>query len=524
MKSLFLLLFFSVNAFSITEEDFMKKANTLKTLVTAFEKMCVSPSGKVLLDTVVTDKKTLTGDGRVIVCRDEARRLDLLAKEVEADLKTLEKQDAECRAQGVSVLNKNVKNNVKDIKKVVDAKVDEPNQCLPQSRKQCAKDMACSVVRDLMHQPLFMAQLVGIKPKRDSCVVGKSTCAVEFINGVIKDIFSNAEAIWDLAKMTGRGIKNAAVKGWDFLFGVEDKASDAAHAASKLKPGMFEMFKKDPWGFIKELSVSIWEDMNKAIKENFACGKWSGAPHFSKCLAPLSTWDCATCDQRINAVCGVGGILGGEVLIAYLTGGAANVLGKVGGKGAQLFSKAGAYVLRIAPKVSKVPIVAKTVARITVVAEKTLATGRKVISHKTVQAVRQAGLKTAQGVKKGAKAVVSTAPVKITLKVMKGAASPVTAYVGLLDDAFRVGMKHSDQALKFGKTKLSHILSANKAAQGLDEVVVHLNQVEAISHDVLKARLKKEGVPFEEIVMKDGTPAIRVKQAPECGSKSYLFK
>jgi hypothetical protein len=74
--------------------------------------------------------------------------------------------------------------------------------------------------------------------------------------------------------------------------------------------------------------------------------KWSGSRanviNPPKCEEPLISTDCATCGQKLNMACGVVGFLGGEVLTAFLTGGAVNVAAKAGsavGKAASLGTK-----------------------------------------------------------------------------------------------------------------------------------------------------------------------------------------
>ncbi len=62
--------------------------------------------------------------------------------------------------------------------------------------------------------------------------------------------------------------------------------------------------------------------------ETFGCGKWEGRPHELKCLEASTSWDCADCNQRMNALCGITGSLGGEALFVMLTGGVAKWAGK----------------------------------------------------------------------------------------------------------------------------------------------------------------------------------------------------
>lgn len=517
MKSILFFFLFLTNAFAVTDEEFSRKSKQLEKLVTAFQQLCVGPDGKVLTGTVVVDKEGLMGDGNAINCSEEAKRINLIAKEVEADLHVLEKRDLECSLEDRDILDKNVKKNVKDIAKVVNKS--QP-QCSGQTVAQCGKDIACNVLRSSVMSTLLVVQKIAPKYKAPTCLNGsKSSCAAEFINGVIQDLFSNADAIWELAKMAGNGIKNATISGWRYLFDIEDKTSDAALAASKLKPGMFDLFKKDPVGFFKQLAITIWEDLNRAVKENFGCEKWSGAPHFSKCIAPLSTWACADCNQKMNAICGVAGALGGELLVAYLSGGTANLMAKAGSKGVQTFTKAASAISKFIPKIEKLELILKPIARGAMyVNQKVLIAGRSVVNSKTLAAIREAS-------KVSVVKISSTAPIKISLKVLKGATSPVRGYLHLLDESFKLGMKHSNRLIGNGaSTKIGHILSGESKLNDIDEVVVNINQIEEISHEVLKARLNKLNIGFEDVVLKDGSKGIRVKMTPECGTKAYLFK
>ncbi|MCB0370548.1 MAG: hypothetical protein KDD45_14265, partial [Bdellovibrionales bacterium] len=182
---------------------------------------------------------------------------------------------------------------------------------------QCAKEITCGSYRALS-QVSFIKFAI---PKSNSCEIGgeEVSCIRELIHGVVKDIFHNVKAIThDIPKL----LKDAAVGSWNWLFGVEDKTSDSLILATSTSDKSLKEWATDKIQFVKNFVTNFVSAINEGIKNSFGCGEWDGPPHFSNCLKPMKSWDCASCLQKINAACGVVGYLGGEIVSMYMVGGA----------------------------------------------------------------------------------------------------------------------------------------------------------------------------------------------------------
>jgi hypothetical protein len=535
--SLLLLQSFLFNFAFSKEASLEVRANILEGLVTKFEHCCIGTNEQLLDKAMCVDKSAIQKNGPVLTCASEARRLakmlTLLNKEVTLHNNLLKKQSAgQCAVDntGAYPINGSEVMSMMSTTKQIQSKITAGKKCEVQSGSECAGDMACNLTRSILSRPTILLKLLpdDYRPKVPKCLdAAQSDCMTEFIAGVLTDLWSNLEGIWELGKMAVKGTKSAIIGAWDWATGVEDKTSNAAHLASKQSESSIKLFLKDPIAFLKKVGLEIWNMLTAAVYDNFGCEQWKGVPHMSKCLKPMSNWGCSSCNQKINAVCGVAGILGGEVVMAYFTGGAANLAGKAGAKGLQSMGKISAILAKSLPKTTKA---LKTVTATAGVAAKTITipftrgieVATKVLKSETSLKILEFAKKGAAPIKATAVAVGKSKPITLTVKIIKGVTSPVSAYVGLLDDSFKAGMMGAEKLVAKDGAKMLKYSEAMKAAEKIgdvDELVIPTSQAEGMSPDLLKSQLNENKILFEEVELPDGTIMEKFKIDSSCPIK-----
>ena len=212
----------------------------------------------------------------------------------------------------------------------------------PQGLEACVADVACNLFRSAPVVGQLSGLITGIFVKGNDAgsraVQGcfgnqNSSCITEFIVGMVKDLLSNVTAIFDLAGMVWDKTKEIAVAAWKKFLGlihgpggVENKTTTAGLVASGQSDESIRQAKSDQQNWLRSLVSRLYDSIIDSILTDYACQKWSGPPHGlnSKCLEPVTreTWACASCNAKLNAVCGVLGVVGGEVLLAFFTGAA----------------------------------------------------------------------------------------------------------------------------------------------------------------------------------------------------------
>jgi hypothetical protein len=507
------------------------RAKILSSLIKKFEKCCIGTKGEILEKGMCVDKASIQKNGPVMMCSAEASRLAKMLTDLNKEL-VVENKKAKTEYEKQCALNGGATDPIKGSEVMtmmnstnkIQKKIEADNKCEKQTGSECAKDMACNLTRSILTGPTTLLKLIPEKsrPKVPKCLdASQGSCISEFIAGVLTDIWANLEGVWELGKMVVKGAGNALVSAWDWATGVEDKTSDAAHLASKQGESSIKLFLKDPLGFMKKIGTDIWNMITASIYDNYGCEKWSGLPHVSKCLKPMSNWGCSNCNQKMNAVCGVAGVLGGEIVVAYLTGGVVNIAGKVATKGAQATSKIGAILAKSLPKTTAA---VKSVAVVTKVITVPLAKGAelasKVLKSETSLKILALAKKGVAPIKAGTIYVAKSAPITITVKVAKTALSPVTGYVKLLDNGFRAGMKGAERLVTKGSQipKYTEAMTTAEKLGEVDNLVISTSKAET-PPELFKMQLKENKIPFEEIKLKNGTVIEKFKIDSSCPLK-----
>jgi hypothetical protein len=531
LLSFIMLQSFCANIAYTKEASFEEKTKILSSLIKKFEECCIGTNGEILKKGMCVDKASIQKDGPVIMCSAEASRLAKMLTVLNSEL-VIENKKAKKEYEKECELNNGAADPIKGSEVMtmmsstnkIQKKIEADNKCEKQTGSECAADMTCNLTRSILTGPTTLLKLIPEKsrPKVPKCLdASQGSCIGEFITGVLKDIWDNLEGIWELGKMAVNGAKGAVVSAWDWATGVEDKTSDAAHLASKQSESSIKLFLKDPLAFLKKIGTDIWNMITSSIYDNYGCEKWSGLPHVSKCLRPMSNWGCSNCNQKINAVCGVAGVLGGEIAVAYLTVGTLNIASKIGAKGVQSARKLSQILAKALPKttqaIKSVAVVGKVV---TVPLAKGSELATKVLNSETSLKILALAKKGLAPIKSGAIYVAKSAPITLTVKITKIALSPVTGYVKLLDYGAKAGMKGSERLFTKGSKipKYSEAMTTAEKLGEVDNLVISTSKAET-SPELLKMQLKENKILVQEIKLKDGTVIEKFKIDSSCPLK-----
>jgi hypothetical protein len=156
----------------------------------------------------------------------------------------------------------------------------------------------------------------------------------------------------------------------------------------------------------------------------------------------MQNWDCATCTQKLNSICGVLGFAGGELVVAYLTGGATVVAKKM----VQYGVKGGAALVRKVMKpirAYRLSIRSKRAAQVLeatgkVTSEVASTTYKVSMSMKLRDLLKVAGRVSFKVGKK----VLHHQVFKVVSTTTKKVLTPIRKYIELTDWAFLKGYKH----------------------------------------------------------------------------------
>ncbi len=223
--------------------------------------------------------------------------------------------------------------------------VEEKLSCTPEKKKEvhnkCGSDALCAITASA----LTVAGPIGdiLMPssmKKSGCSAGQDSCMVQMATAFVKSIFSFFEGIWDLLKGAGKYVGKKAKEFWNWVTDAEDASSSAQLAMAKAseEEGVFQMLRKDFGGTMKKIWTGLVEAIKQWIQNDVFCQKWSGTPHFSKCLQPSTDVACVPCKTMISGLCNAVGYIAAEIIPAFVTGGMVTAA-KYGAQGASKIAK-----------------------------------------------------------------------------------------------------------------------------------------------------------------------------------------
>lgn len=485
MSKLILILinFLLFTSAAMADQDFVRRLGKLEQTSLMFHKICFDKNGKFYADKVYVLKD------RQIDCSGD---LNLLQKSYAKLEKRLTKLENDCRPE----MDENL-NNISNITEVLKGKKVCPAKVEPEM--SCASDLLCNAFSSVLAVPLTGADALlkvadsyyrprgkdiyksPVVADLKKCSRPGNSCLTNLFKGIWDSLFTSVKGMWTLvsgaAKLGANAVKGAynyTVDSIGKLFSnVEDKTTEKMMAAQKLPNSSLQKFKEDPLLFVKNMVKSLYNSVIKGIKTNYGCEKWSGAPHLSKCVSPMSNWECGTCNQKLNVICGVVGFGAGEIVTAFFTGGAVAVGKTVAMTSVKLGSKG---VSKLSPMMNKFPKVTYQKSSTQLAKEaaiqaakatyaKSLIAWQKFNAIKPVVDIKKASGKVASNIRSTGIVIGQNKSVQVISKASEYAAKPFTSYLGLMNQAFGRGYGKVDDTL----LRMTHKTTGAQA--GKSEVV-----------------------------------------------------
>lgn len=307
LSLLFALILLQPNAWSADR--------TLNNEITHYEELQRAVADRCL-DKTKKDHTPLLVSGRPHTCSQLVEIVRQLGERIDRSVKSLE---AKCEAENGQ--HADIDQAAAQALRIAQ----KAGQCKPRSTDaQCLSATGCMLasVSNPILTLLGTSGVTGQKSCLSQGVSSAANCFVEILRGVVTSLVSTLSAIWDVGKLAA--VKTAQLFG--FLREHERASSDKLLAAQQAGPGFIEQFKQDPAKATRDLSANIYNGLKSAAMNTFGCEKWDGVPldPRSKCIRPMTNWNCATCDQKLQVFCGIGGLAAGEIVTGFFTGGLAS--------------------------------------------------------------------------------------------------------------------------------------------------------------------------------------------------------
>lgn len=442
-----LSLLFSVSAFAITESSLEARRVKLVALQKKVSAECIQnkDSSKVRIP---MDKETYTCPQMLVIT-------DRLQKKLHEDG---EKYKLTCQQ-----LNQKEKHDILAAQAADLAKKSVECKPSPDANK-CFGQFACSATMGAAGPLKLILGAFGNKEMKECAsqeLKSAAGCLQNVMRGIFDSIWSSLKLIWDVGKW---GLKKAGE--WiGVIKKSEAKTSERAMLAQQAGPGFIKSLMNEKGAFIKRLAKNFYDSLEKAAINHYGCEKWSGAPFFSSCLRPMTTWKCGTCQQKAQVYCGIAGYAIGEIGTAFLTGGLISV-GKAGVKGVgTAVLKIGAgptrnisgFLGKTFPK--SAAAVSKSASRVIALSKSGFTKGQEV-TIAALDAVKNS--KYTKQISSASAAVSNTAVGKIATAPLK----LVGSYLNAMDKAYVAGSAVAEKglALASGRAVKTEVVEGAKLA------------------------------------------------------------
>lgn len=443
-------LLFSNLAHAVRSEATLKsEMNRLKQLQIKVSKKC--------LENRDSEKVRVTIDNETYTCPQLIVLTDRLKEELDKEMEEYEKQ---CNQAAQKTQHAALAEQAADLAKQSVACKPSPDE------RQCFGKFTCGLFAATA--PIRIAMSAAGKASnsnflRQCAAQGKQVpaCLLNILRGIFDSIWGSVKMIWDGAKWLAR-------KTGEFLGIIkrsEAKTSERAMMAQQAGPSFLKKLVTDPVGTLRTMASNLFQSLEESAREHYGCEKWSGIPFRSRCLRPMTTWKCGTCQQKSQVYCGIAGYAVGEIGTAFLTGGLLSG-GKVVIKGAVKLGAGPArnvagFLGRTFPKSSA--NVAKAAGTV-----KTLASVGLSAAQKRLISAWDA-IRTSRATK-----VFTTAADRVSRSAAGKAGAialkPVSLYLRALDNAFVAGQNVVEAGVK-GATRRVVTEEALKGAKIADEAM-----------------------------------------------------
>lgn len=213
--------------------------------------------------------------------------------------------------------------------------IDEVNCPGMQTASVCASQVACNIATSIMPGGSLLREFVAARSNNMVCDGGAGSCSEEFVRGI-------GYMLWDTISGIGQAVGYVGCKAWDAVAdrfsernrcgGDQAAAAEAegnldtrAAAASGVSNSGWAQFVSDPFAFIRRFLGSMVDGIGDSIRSRFGCRDRDNiVAECNQSQAELA-FECTSCSQKLNMVCGTGGYIFGEVVATFFTGGAFQV-------------------------------------------------------------------------------------------------------------------------------------------------------------------------------------------------------
>ena len=299
---LFITLLFSSQIFA----NIQQRISIYTQQVELFRQICFLPDGTFLRDRVLFDVRGSITE-TAMDCNAQALALDDDRIEIESFVES-NQCPVDARVDDAGLVG--LLNGSSPI-------VDELSCPGIGGAEDCAQGLACNLLSSIIPTGVAAARFAfGESPLLNSCS-GTGSC-----------LSNIGKAIWDNLWDTVKGLYNLAGMGLSWvgdqlgsLWRAEDATSTRGIAATEISDSQLDQFLAHPIDYIYNMGARFIQMIGEGISSRYGCAEWSGVPHVSECISPMS-WECANCNEKLNIICGVTGYIGANFITNFFTGGA----------------------------------------------------------------------------------------------------------------------------------------------------------------------------------------------------------
>ena len=199
-------------------------------------------------------------------------------------------------------------------------KILKRTSCAPSpDRNQCIEKFGCSFLNAATAGPLhyiFKSAAAATGNSRMKACASESggrvlSCISKFAQGIIDNIWGTIKSLGHLASMAWN-------KAGEFLGFYERETSRKNHLAQNANDRFLDSFLSHPIETLSKIASGIFNSIKNAAMANYACPKRLPS---GECATPIPEWNCASCAQKSDVICGVAGYAMGEIGTSVITGG-----------------------------------------------------------------------------------------------------------------------------------------------------------------------------------------------------------
>ena len=185
------------------------------------------------------------------------------------------------------------------------------------SAENCTQGLACNLLTSVIPSGVAAARFAfSESPLLRSCS-GTGSCLTNMGKAIWDNLWDTVTGLYDLGAMGVSWVGNQFGSMWS----AENATSTRGIAATEITDSQLDQFLASPIDYIYNMGARFIDMIMRGISSRYGCAEWTGVPHVSECLKPMSL-ECANCNEILNMFCGVTGYIGGSFISSFFTGGA----------------------------------------------------------------------------------------------------------------------------------------------------------------------------------------------------------